>query len=108
MTAKLEGRIREKLEEPTRRVGVFEIRNRVHFIDQNAMSVVRFFSGPFKFTLVLLDRVDMLIRQHLTRQRMLMKRHGDEPPLHEGRGHGHGPQEQCLCVPPRIGPTPPA
>ena len=38
------------------------------------MSVIRFFSGPIKFTLGWLDRVDRLIRQHLTQQGMLMKR----------------------------------
>ena len=38
------------------------------------MSVIRFSSGPVKFTLGWLDRMDMLIRQHLTKQGMLMKR----------------------------------
>ena len=38
------------------------------------MSVIRFYSGPIKFTLGWLDRVDRLIRQHLTQQGMLMKR----------------------------------
>ena len=38
------------------------------------MSVVRFYSGPVKFTLGWLDRIDMMIRQHLTQQGMLMKR----------------------------------
>ena len=38
------------------------------------MSVVRSFSGPVKFTLGWLDRVDMMIRKHLTQQGMLMKR----------------------------------
>ena len=37
-------------------------------------SVVRFFSGPIKFTLGWLDRLDRIIRQHLTQQGMLMKR----------------------------------
>ena len=41
----LEERIREKLEEPTTRVEVFEARNLIHFINQNVMSVVRFYSG---------------------------------------------------------------
>ena len=53
---------------------VFEARNRIHFINQNVMSVVRFYSGPVKFTLGWLDRMDRLIRQHLTQQGMLMKR----------------------------------
>ena len=38
------------------------------------MSVVRFYSGPVKFTLGWLDRIDKLIRQHLTEQGLLMKR----------------------------------
>ena len=46
MMAKLEERIRDKLEEPTKRVDVFETRNWIHFINQNVMSVVRFYSGP--------------------------------------------------------------
>ena len=37
------------------------------------MSVVRFFSGPVKFTLGWLDRGDKMIRQHLTTEGMLMK-----------------------------------
>ena len=36
--------------------------------------MVRFYSGPVKFTLGWLDRIDQLIRQHLTNQGMLMKR----------------------------------
>ena len=38
------------------------------------MSVVRFYSGPVKFTLGWLDRIDRTIRQHLTKKGMLMKR----------------------------------
>ena len=38
------------------------------------MKVVWFYSGPVKFTLGRLDRIDMLIDQHLTCQGMLMKR----------------------------------
>ena len=63
-----------KLEEPTKRVDVFEARNGIHFINQNVMSVIGFFSGPVKFTLGRLDRIDRMIRQHLTQQGMLMKR----------------------------------
>ena len=74
MMKKLEERIREKLEEPTMRVEVFEARNWIHFINQNVMSLVRFYSGPVKFTLGWLDRVDRMIRQHLTKHGMLMKR----------------------------------
>ena len=55
-------------------VDVFEVRNWIHFINQNVMSIVRFYSGPVKFTLGWLDRMDMVIRQHLTQQGMLMKR----------------------------------
>ena len=53
---------------------VFEARNWIHYINQNVMSVIRFYSGPVKFTIERLDRMDMLIRQHLTQQWMLMKR----------------------------------
>ena len=38
------------------------------------MSVIRFYSGPVKFTLGWLDRIDKLIRQHLTGHWMLTKR----------------------------------
>ena len=51
MMTKLEERIKEKLDAPVARVDVFEARNWTHFINQNVMSVVRFFSGPVKFTL---------------------------------------------------------
>ena len=74
MMVKLEKRIEEKLKEPTQRVEVFETRNRIHFINQNVMSVIRFYSGPVKFTLGWLDRMDRMIRRHLTQQGMLMKR----------------------------------
>ena len=74
MAKRLEERIRVKHEEPTRRVETFEERNRTQNVNQNIMFVVQFFSGPVKFTLVLLDRIDMMIRQHLTQQGTLMKR----------------------------------
>ena len=48
---KLEERIKLKLEEWTKRVGVFETRNWTQYVNQNIMSVVLFFSGPVKFTL---------------------------------------------------------
>ena len=53
---------------------MFETRNKIHFINQNVMSVVRFYSGPVKLTFGWLDRIDKMIRQHLTEQGMLMKR----------------------------------
>ena len=53
---------------------LFEARKGIQFINQNVMSVVRFYSGPVKFTLGWLDRVDKMIRQHLTSQVMLTKR----------------------------------
>ena len=56
------------------RVEVFEARNRIHFINQNVMSVVRFYSGPVKFAIGRLDRMDKTIRKHVTQQGMLMKR----------------------------------
>ena len=62
MMSKLEQRIVEKLQEPSKRVEVFEMRNRVHFINRNVMSVIRFYSGPVKFTIGLLDMMDMTIR----------------------------------------------
>ena len=71
---KLEERIKEKLEEPTKRVEVFESKNWINFINQNVMSVIRFYSGPVKFTLGWLDRIDKMISQRLTSQLMLMKR----------------------------------
>ena len=74
MMVRLEGRIKDKLEEPTKMVEVFEARNWIHFINQNVMNVTRFYSGPVKFTLGWLDPIDMMIRQHLTRQGLLMKR----------------------------------
>ena len=43
-------------------------------MNQNIMSIVRFYSGPVKFTLGWLDGVDRTIRQHLNNQGMLMKR----------------------------------
>ena len=74
MMEKLEERIKLKLEEPIKRVDVFEARNWIHFINQNVMSVIRFFSGPVKFTLGWLDQIDKTIRKHLAQQGLLMKR----------------------------------
>ena len=73
MMDKSEMRIAERIEEPTERVDVFE-KNWIHFVNQNVMSVIRFDSGPVKFTFGCLDKVDKLIRQHLTSQGMPMKR----------------------------------
>ena len=64
MMTKLEERIVEKLKEPTKKVEVFESRNWVQYINQNVMSVVRFYSEPVKFTLGWLDGIDKMIRQH--------------------------------------------
>ena len=61
------------MEEATKRVEVFEKRNWNQF-NQNIMSVIRFFSGPVKFTLGWLDGIDKMVRQHLTCQGMQMKR----------------------------------
>ena len=72
--AKLEERTIAKLDEPMKRVEVFEVKNWIHFINQNVMSVMRFYSGPVKFTLGWLDRVDKTISLHLTTKVMLMKR----------------------------------
>ena len=74
MTRKLDERITENQEEPTKRVEVFEAKNWIHFANQNIMSVVRFYSGPVKFTLRWLDRIDKLICQHLTSKGMVTKR----------------------------------
>ena len=71
---KLEERVSEKFEEHTKRVEVFETKNWIHFINQNIMSVIRFYSGPVRFTLGWLDRIDRMIRQHITQQGLLMKR----------------------------------
>ena len=62
------------MEEPTKKVEVFESKNWILYVNQNIMSIVRFNSGPVKFTLGWLDRVDRTIRKHLTQQGMLMKR----------------------------------
>ena len=51
MLVKLEERIKEKLEKPTRRVEVFEARNWIQYVNQNIMSVIRFYSGPINFTI---------------------------------------------------------
>ena len=45
MMANVEERIREKLEEPTRRVETFEARNWTLFVNQNMMSVFGFIAG---------------------------------------------------------------
>ena len=74
MMERLEMRISDKLEDPTKRVEVFETRNWIQYVNRNVMSVIRFYSGPVKFTLGWLDRIDKMIRQHLTRQGLLMKR----------------------------------
>ena len=66
MMKRLEERVKEKLEEPTRRVDKFEFKNWINYINQNVMNIVRFYSGPVKFTLGWLDRMDRTIRQHLT------------------------------------------
>ena len=73
MTQKLEQRIQEKLNEPTKRIVMFE-KNWVLYINQNVMGVVRFYSGPVKLTLAWLDRIDHIIRQHLANQGLAMKR----------------------------------
>ena len=74
MLRKLEEKIKDKLESATRRVDVFESRNWIQYVNQNVMSLVRFYSGPVKLTLGGLDRIDKIIRQHLTTEGMLMKR----------------------------------
>ena len=105
---KLEQRIKDKLEEPTKSVDIFEARNRIHFINQNVMSVVRFYSGPIKFTLGWLDIIDMMIRQHLAQQGMRMKRGMATSSLYMKPGrHGMGLEEFCCRLPAGIGQTPP-
>ena len=71
---RIEERIEEKMKEHAQMVDVFEAKDWIRFINQNVMSLIRFFSGPVKFTLGWLDRIDLTIRQHLTKQGMLMKR----------------------------------
>ena len=56
MMRRIEERIEVKLKEPAQRVDVFEAKNWIQFINQNIMSVIRFYSGPVKFTLGWLDR----------------------------------------------------
>ena len=74
MTKRHEEKMREKLEEPTRRVETFESRNWVRYVNKNIVSIVRFYSGPVRFTIGWLDGIDKMIRQHLTHQWALMKR----------------------------------
>ena len=50
MMMSLEERIKNILEEPTKRVEVFEAPNWIHYINQNVTSVIRFYSGPVSFT----------------------------------------------------------
>ena len=71
---KLEERNKDKLEDPAKRFGMFEALEWIHFINQNEMSVVSFYSGPVKFTLGWLERADNMIRQHLSIQGIPMKR----------------------------------
>ena len=71
------------------------------------MSVVRFCSGPVKFALGWLDKINSMIRQHLTQQGMLMKMNGNKLPLHEARRHGNGPEELCWSIPLGAGENPP-
>ena len=93
----LEGRIK-KLEEPSRRVDVFEARNWIQFINQNVMSVVRFYSGPVKFTLGWLDGIDRTIRQHLTQQGLLMKRGMETSRLYMKPDHMGMGLKSCVGV----------
>ena len=58
---KLEAIIREKLEEPMKRVALFEFENRIEFVNQNVMGVVRFSRGPDRFTLGWLAGIDTMI-----------------------------------------------
>ena len=74
MMLKLEKRIKYKLQEPAKRVEVFEARNGVKYVNRNVMSVILFYSGTIIFTLGWLDRIDGMIHQHLTKQGMRMKR----------------------------------
>ena len=98
MMVKLEERIHEKLEQPTKMVETFEARNWIHFINQNVMSLIRFYSGPVKFTLGWLDRIDTMIRQHLTKQGMLMKRGMATSRLYTSpEDMGMGLEELCWC-----------
>ena len=64
MMGRLEERIKEKLEEPTKRVDVFEARNWIHF-NQNVMSVVRFYTGPVKYALKCISRLLELSLIHI-------------------------------------------
>ena len=46
------------------------------------MSVIRFYSGPVKFTRWWLDRMDKLIRQHVTSEGMVMRRGMSTSPVY--------------------------
>ena len=69
---------------------MFEARNRIHFIYRNITNVVRFYSGPIKFTLLWLDGIDKMVGQHPTTRDADEERNGDKPPPHEARKHGDG------------------
>ena len=55
-------------------VEVFVAKNWIRYINQNVMSIIRFYSGSVKLTLGLLDQIDRMIRQHLIQQGLLTKR----------------------------------
>ena len=102
-----EERIRDKREEQTKRVEENEARNWIQFINQNVMSVIRFYIAPIMFTLVWLDRMARTIRQHMTKQGMLMKRGMATSRLFmkpDDMGMG---LKSCVGVCPRIGENPP-
>ena len=56
MTVKQEER-ECKYEEPNARVRIFEARNWILFVNQNVMSIIRFYTGSVKFTIGWLDRM---------------------------------------------------
>ena len=74
MSREIEERVREEIKEQTRRVDDFEARNWIHSVNRNVLSVVKFNSGPVKFTRRWLDRIDRTIHKRLIQQEMLLKR----------------------------------
>ena len=62
------------------------------------MSVIRFYSGPVKFTLGWLDRIDTMIRRHMTKQGTLMKRGMATSRLYMGPGDLGMGLKSCVGV----------
>ena len=65
MMERLEMRISDKLEDPTKRVEVFETRNWIQYVNQNVMSVKRFYTGSHDPGLFKNKKCDMKLKHSL-------------------------------------------